>query len=156
MLKRLIKFLENNYPDSNINAYLDAKYIALTSPQLKQIADALKSGELNIRPASDCSANNFIFHFGSTTILVQKDNTSSSVTYQAELAWETDFHSVQSIRDKGKGFYFIAFEFDDDYQISLKDTDKNLQDQVVNKQKNQDLVDKAMPILKGFMSAISE
>jgi len=120
MLKRLIKFLENNYPDSNINAYLDAKYIALTSPQLKQIADALKSGELNIRPASDCSANNFIFHFGSTTILVQKDNTSSSVTYQAELAWETDFHSVQSIRDKGKGFYFIAFEFDDDYQISLK------------------------------------
>jgi len=120
MLKRLIKFLENNYPDSNINAYLDAKYIALTSPQLKQIADALKSGELNIKPASDCSANNFIFHFGSTTILVQKDNTSSSVTYQAELAWETDFHSVQSIRDKGKGFYFIAFEFDDDYQISLK------------------------------------
>jgi len=42
MLKRLIKFLENNYPDSNINAYLDAKYIALTSPQLKQIADALR------------------------------------------------------------------------------------------------------------------
>ncbi len=155
MLKRLIKFLQNNYPDSNIDEYMDAKYIALTNPQLKQIADALDSGELTIKPASNCSANNFIFHFGSTTILVQRDNTDSSAIYQAELAWETDFHSVQSIRDKGKGFYFINFEFDDDYQISLKDTDKHIQDQVINEQKNQELLDKTMPILKGFMSAIS-
>jgi hypothetical protein len=41
MLKKLIIFLENNYPDSNISNYLDAKYIQLSNPQLKQIADAL-------------------------------------------------------------------------------------------------------------------
>lgn len=156
MLTKLVKFLENNYPDSNINDYLDAKYIQLTNPQLKQIADALNSGELQIKPASSCSADRFIFHFGNTIILVQKDTTDSSAVYQAELSWETDFMAIHSTRSKGKGFYFIAFEFDDDYQVILKETDKSLEDQVQNKEQNQELINKAMPVLKGFMSAISE
>jgi hypothetical protein len=87
MLKKLIKFLENNYPDSNISNYLDAKYIQLSNPQLKQIADALNNNELQIKPASNCDAENFIFHFGNTLILVQKNTTDSSAIYQAELAW---------------------------------------------------------------------
>jgi hypothetical protein len=156
MLKKLVKFLENNHPDSNINDYLDAKYLQLTSPQLKQIADALSSGELQIMPASSCSADKFIFHFGNTIILLQKDTTDSSAVYQAELSWETDFLAIHSTRNKGKGFYFIAFEFDDDYQVTLKECDKLLEDQVRNEEHNQELIDKAMPVLKGFMSAISE
>jgi len=156
MLTKLVKFLENNYPDSNINDYLDAKYIQLTNPQLKQIADALNSGELQIKPASSCSADRFIFHFGNTIILVQKDTTDSNIVYQAELSWETDFMAIHSTRSKGKGFYFIAFEFDDDYQVTLKETDKSLEDQVQNKEQNQELINKAIPVLKGFMSAISE
>ncbi len=156
MLKRLVKFLENNHPKSNINDYLDAKYLQLTGPQLKQIADALSSSELQIKPASHCSAEKFIFHFGNTIILLQKDNTDSSATYQAELSWETDFLAIHSTRNKGKGFYFIAFEFDNDYQVTLKETDKFLEDQVRNEEQNQELIDKAMPVLKGFMSAISE
>jgi len=156
MLKKLIKFLENNYPDSNIGNYLDAKYIQLSGPQLKQIADALNNNELQIKSASDCSAKRFIFHFGNTLILVQKDLTDSSATYQAELAWETDFLAVHSTRNKGKGFYFIAFEFDDDYQATLKTTDKSLEDQIRNIEQDQALIDKTMPVLKGFMSAISK
>jgi hypothetical protein len=156
MLTKLVKFLENNHPDSNVNDYLDAKYLQLTPPQLKQIADALNSGELQIKPASSCSADRFIFHFGSTIILVQKDTTDSSAVYQAELSWETDFLAIHSTRNKGKGFYFIAFEFDDDYQVTLKETDKFLEDQVRNEEQDQELIDKAMPVLKGFMSAISE
>ncbi|CAC9435450.1 hypothetical protein [uncultured Gammaproteobacteria bacterium] len=156
MLKKLIKFLENNYPDSNINDYLDAKYIQLSGPQLKQISDALNSNELQIKPASNCSADKFIFHFGGTLILVQKDSANSSVAYQAELSWETDFLAVHSTRNKGKGFYFIAFEFDDDYQVTLKATNKTLEDQIRNTAQDQDLIDKAMPVLKGFMSAISK
>ncbi len=156
MLTKLVKFLENNHPNSNINDYLDAKYIQLTNPQLKQIADALNSGELQIKPASSCTADRFIFHFGNTIILVQKDTTESSAVYQAELSWETDFMAIHSTRSKGKGFYFIAFEFDDDYQVTLKETDKFLEDQVRNEAQNQELIDKAMPVLKGFMSAISE
>jgi hypothetical protein len=156
MLNKLIEFLKNNHPDSNIDDYLNAKYLQLTNPQLKQIADALSSGELQIKPASSCSTDRFIFHFGNTLILVQKDNTDSSAVYQAELSWETDFMAVHSTRNKGKGFYFIAFEFDDDYQVTLKETDKFLEDQVRNDDQNQELIDKAMPVLKGFMSAISE
>ena len=156
MLTKLVKFLENNHPDSNVNDYLDAKYLQLTPPQLKQIADALNSGELKIKPASSCSADRFVFHFGGTIILVQKDTTDSSAVYQAELSWETDFLAIHSTRSKGKGFYFIAFEFDDDYQVTLKETDKLLEDQVRNEEQNQELIDKAMPVLKGFMSAISE
>lgn len=156
MLKKLVEFLKNNHPDSNIDDYLDAKYIQLTNPQLKQIAEAIQSGEVKNKPASSCSAEKFIFHFGSTIILVQKDNSDSSAAYQAELSWETDFLAVHSTRNKGKGFYFIAFEFDDDYQVTLKETDKFLEDQIRNENQNQELVNKAMPVLKGFMLAISD
>ncbi|NYT26870.1 hypothetical protein [Candidatus Thiodubiliella endoseptemdiera] len=156
MIAKLVKFLKNNYPDSNIDDYLDAKYIQLTGTQLKQIADALNSGELKTKSASSCSAERFIFSFGETAILVQKDITDSSVIYQAELSWETDFMAIHSTRSKGKGFYFIAFEFDDVYQVTLKDTDKRLEDQVRNIEQDQEMIDKVMPVLKGFMSAISE
>ncbi|BAS67537.1 hypothetical protein [Bathymodiolus septemdierum thioautotrophic gill symbiont] len=156
MITKLVKFLKNNYPDSNINDYLDSKYIQLTAPQLKQIADALNSGELTTKPASACGAERFVFSFGETVILVQKDTTDSSAVYQAEFSWETDFLAIHSTRSKGKGFYFIAFEFDNDYQVTLKDTDKRLDDQVRSTEKEQEMVDKIMPILKGFMSAISE
>ncbi len=156
MLKRLIKFLENNYPNSNIDDYLDARYIQLSNSQLKQIANALNNKELLIKPASSCSAERFIFHFGDTAILVQRDNSRSTAIYQAEFAWETDFLAIHSIRNKGKGFYFIAFEFDDDYQATLKETDKKLKSQIKNIEKDKELIDKTMPILKGFMSAISE
>ncbi len=155
MLKKLVEFLKNNYPDSNINDYLDAKYIQLSNPQLKQIADAIKTGELTIKPASSCTAERLIFHFGDTIILLQKDHNNSSAVYQAELAWHTDFLAIHSTRNKGKGFYFIAFEFDDDYHFSLKTTDKTLAEQVHHEEQNQDLIDKAMPVLKGFMSAIA-
>ena len=111
---------------------------------------------MQIKPASSCSVDKFIFHFGNTIILVQKDTTDSSAVYQAELSWETDFLAIHSTRNKGKGFYFIAFEFDDDYQVTLKETGKLLEDQVRNEEHNQELIDKAMPVLKGFMSAISE
>ncbi|QKQ24148.1 hypothetical protein HUE58_03105 [Candidatus Ruthia endofausta] len=156
MLKRLVEFLQNNYPDANINEHLDAKYIQLNNPQLKQIANALQSGELSIKSASNCSASHFIFHFGSTLVLLQKDTTNSDIAYQAELAWETDFLSVRSVRDKAKGFYFINFEFDDDYNTTLQETKKTIKDHVSNTAKNQEIIDKIMPILKGFMSAITD
>ncbi|BBB23888.1 conserved hypothetical protein [Isorropodon fossajaponicum endosymbiont JTNG4] len=156
MLKRLVEFFKNNHPNANIEEYLDAKYIQLNNPQLKQIANALQSGELNTTPASNCSASHFIFHFGSTLVLLQKDTTNSDAVYQAELAWETDFLSVRSVRDKAKGFYFINFEFDDDYNTTLQETKKTIKGHVNNVAKNQEIIDKIMPVLKGFMSAITD
>ena len=156
MLQRLVEFIKNNYPDANLDEYLDAKYISLNSEQLKKIADAIAQGEVEDKGASSCSANHFIFHFGSTLILVKRDESDSDAVFQAELSWETDFLSVRSVRDKAKGFFFINFEFDDNYQVTLNDTKKQLQDQVLNESKNKEIVDKVMPVLKGFMQAISD
>ncbi len=156
MLKKLVEFIKNNHEESNIDEYLDAKYIQLNDSQLKQIADAIDSGELIEKPASSCNADNFIFHFGTTIILVQKDNSDSNIVYSAELSWETDFLSIRSTRDKTKGFYFINFEFDDNYNATLKDTEKTIKDQIINKDKNEEIVNKVMPVLKGFMNAISD
>jgi len=72
MLNKLVDYIKNNHPDTDVNVYLDAKYIQLNNAQLKQIADALERGDISSLPASSCSANHFIFHFGSTFILVQK------------------------------------------------------------------------------------
>jgi len=156
MLNKLVEYIKNNHPDTNVDVYLDAKYIQLNNAQLKQIADALESGELTSTPASNCGANHFIFHFGSTIILLQKDTTESNAVYTAELAWETDFLSVRSVRDKAKGFYFINFEIDDDYQTTLVETLKIIDGHVHNAEKNQQIVDKVMPVLKGFMNAVSD
>jgi hypothetical protein len=57
---------------------------------------------------------------------------------------------------KIKGFYFIKFSFNDDYQTTLLDTDKILKDQVRNSEKEQEVLDKVMPVVKGFISAIAE
>lgn len=152
MLKRLIEFLKNNYPNSNIDDFLDSKYIHLEGEKLKKIAEALKSGELQIKPASTCSADNFIFHFGSTLILLKKVANG----FEAELAWETDFLAIHSVREKIKGFYFIKFSFNDDYETTLLETDKKLDGNVHAPEKEQEVLDKIMPIVKGFISAIAE
>ncbi len=155
MLKRLVEFLKNNHPDANIEEYLDAKYIQLNNLQLKQIANALNNGKLSTKPALNCNANHFIFHFGSTFILLQKDTTNTSKVYQVELSWETDFLSIRS-RDKTKGFYFINFEFDNNYNTTLQKTKKTIKGHINNTVKNQEIIDKIMPILKGFISAITD
>jgi hypothetical protein len=155
MLKRLIEFLQNNFPDSNINEYLDAKYIHLENDKLKKIADAIKANELQIKPASHCSADNFIFHFGSTLILVKK-STDGTQVFDCELAWETDFQSIYSAREKIKGFYFIKFGLDDDYNINLQETDKREDNQVRSEEQEREVITKILPVLKGFISAISE
>jgi hypothetical protein len=155
MLKKLVEFIKNNHPDADLNEYLDAKYIHLTSEQLKKIAEAIQTGELASKPASNCSAKHFIFHFGSTLILLKREKDNSDTLYQAELSWETDFLSVRSVRDKAKGFYFVNFSLNDNYQAQLQSTTKTIKGQVDNSEKNQVIVDKVLPVLKGFMLAIS-
>jgi hypothetical protein len=155
MLNRLIEFINNNYPESNVDEYLNAKYINLEDAQLKQIAQAIKTGELTIKKACDCPAKQFVFHFGNTLILLKKDDSTSTACYQAELAWETDFVALHSARNKAKGFYFIAFEFDNNYTPYIKETDKSLKDQIRNDEQHQMVIKKVMPVLSGFMSAIS-
>ena len=154
MLPKLIDFIQKNHPKIPLDDWLDSKYISLNNAQLKKIAQAIKNKELTNKPASACPATDLIFHFGSTLILIKKQ-TNGQYIYQAELAWQADFQSVHSTREKDKGFHFINFAFDDDFVITLLPTQKTLENTFIDKQGNQKVVDKAMPVLKAFMSAIS-
>ncbi len=154
MLKEIIDFIKNNYPTSNIDDWLNSKYIKLTNSQLKKIAQAIKSGELQHKNASYCTVDNIIFHFGDTLVLLKKINNSSQV-YQAELAWHTNFQSIHSTRHKDKGFYFINFSFDDNFKITMLDTKKKLPNSYIDIKANTKIANNTMLVLKGFMYAIS-
>ncbi len=153
MLKELINFIKNNYPDSNIDDWLNAKYIKLTNNQLKKIAQAMKSGELQHKSASNCIADNIIFHFGDTLVLLKKSNNNEA--YIVELAWHTNFSSIHSTRNKSKGFYFINFSFDDEFQITMLATKKVLPYSYIDIEANTKVANNTMLVLKGFMYAIS-
>lgn len=154
MLAKLIKFIKENYPKSELQDWLDSKYIQLSDAQLKKIADAIATGELITKPASTCPAQQLIFHFGQTLILIKKDNSNQS-SYICELAWETDFQAIHSKRDKDKGFHFINFSFDDDFQAVLLPTEKSMEGVFVQADGDRKIVDKILPVLQAFISAIS-
>ena len=151
VLKRLVEFTKVNYPNVNLDEWLDSKYIYLNSAQLKKIADALASDELAYTSADKCPAEKLIFHFGNTLICLQKNKNG----YSAELAWETDFNAIHSTRKKMKGFYFINFAFDNHFKVRLLPTNKKPLDNFDDKVGNKKLIEKIMPIVKGFISAIS-
>lgn len=151
MLKRLIEFLKNNYQNQVLNDYLDAKYIYLENDKLEKIATALNSGELQIKSASECDVQSLLFHFKSTIILLKKMANG----YECELSWEYNLASVNSIQDQIKGFNFIKFRFNDDYQTTILQTDKIAKGQICNEKNEARLMQKVMPVIKGFVSAIS-
>lgn len=151
MFKKLIQFLQNNFPETNIDDWLNSKYFHLNDNQLKKIADAIKTKELELKPIEKLPVDSFIFHFSDTFILVKKDKEN----FVAEFAWQTDFLSVHSVKNKDKGFIFIGFTFDKNYQFNLIDCNKNLKDNFVNNNENKKIITKVMPILQGFISAIS-
>jgi hypothetical protein len=151
MFKKLIQYLENNFPKINIDDWLNSKYIQLSDSQLKKMAKAIQSKELEIKPIDKLPLERFIFHFSTTFILVQKKEDK----FVAELAWQTDFLSVHSIKNKDKGFVFISFSFDKDYKFTLLEGNKNLEGNFVNEVESLKVVTKVTPILQGFISAIS-
>lgn len=151
MFKKLIQFLQNNFPEINIDDWLNSKYFHLNDNQLKKIAEAIKTKELELKPIEKLPVDSFIFHFSDTFILVKKDKTG----FIAEFAWQTDFLSVHSVKNKDKGFVFISFTFDKNYQFNIIDSNKTLQSNFVNIEENKKTITKVIPILQGFISAIA-
>ncbi len=151
VLKRLVEFTRLNYPNANLDEWLDSKYIYLNNAQLQKIASALASGELAYSSADKCPAEKIIFHFGDTLIRLKKNKNG----YSAELAWETDFKAIHSTRKKMKGFYFINFAFDNHFKVRILSTDKKPLDNLYDKAGDKKLIEKAMLVVKGFIVAIS-
>ena len=145
MLKELIDYIKEYEGDNDLGDYLDTRYIRLTEQHHDQIAGAMSEGELVPRKASSCPAERFFLHFNETILFVNKLTAEPNAIYDVEM--------IQK-EEELEELIFVSFALDDDYiphyknrQVTGKTADENLQ---------QTTMLAVMPILIGFMIAISE
>ena len=154
MLKELIEYIKEGQADSDIYNYLDSKYIHLTDAHYDQIASAISQGELSLKKASDCPAERFFLHFYETILYVNKSTQEQHSVYDVELVQDTNY-SIETVDEtESKNLAFLSFSINDDYQPTL--IKRATISETVNEQKKQQTMQSVMPVLRGFMSAISD
>ena len=154
MLKELIEHIKEGQADSDIYNYLDSKYIHLTDAHYDQIASAISQGELSLKKASDCPAERFFLHFYETILYVNKSIQEQHSVYDVELVQDTNY-SIETVDEtESKNLAFLSFSLNDDYQPTL--IKRATTSETVDEQKKQQTMQSVMPVLRGFMSAISD
>ena len=154
MLKDLIEYIKEGQSDSEIDNYLDSKYIHLTDAHYDQIANAISQGELSQKKASECPAERFFLHFYETILYVNKSNQEQHSIYEVELVQDTNY-SIETVDEtESKNLAFVSFSINDDYQPTL--IKRTTISESVDEQKKQQTMMSVIPILRGFMSAISD
>ena len=154
MLKELIEYIKEGQADSDIYNYLDSKYIHLTDAHYDQIASAISQGELSLKKASDCPAERFFLHFYETILYVNKSTQEQHSVYDVELVQDTNY-SIETVDEtESKNLAFLSFSINDDYQPTL--IKRTTTSEIVDEQKKQQTMQSVMPVLRGFMSAISD
>ena len=154
MLKELIEYIKEGQADSDIDNYLDSRYIHLTDAHYDQIASAISQGELSLKKASDCPAERFFLHFYETILYVNKSTQEQHSVYDVELVQDTNY-SIETVDEtESKNLAFLSFSINDDYQPTL--IKRATTSEIVDEQKKQQTMQSMMPVLRGFMSAISD
>jgi hypothetical protein len=154
MLKELIEYIKEGQADSDIDNYLDSRYIHLTDAHYDQIASAISQGELSLKKASDCPAERFFLHFYETILYVNKSTQEQHSVYDVELVQDTNY-SIETVDEtESKNLAFLSFSINDDYQPTL--IKRATTSEIVDEQKKQQTMKSVMPVLRGFMSAISD
>ena len=154
MLKELIDYIKEIQTDSDIDNYLDSKYIHLTDAHYDQIAGAISQGELSPKKASDCPAERFFLHFSETILFVKKSTQEQRSVYDVELVQDTN-DSIEKVNEsEAKNLAFVSFTINDDYQPTL--TKLTTTSEPIDEQEKQQAIQSVMPVLRGFMSAISD
>ena len=154
MLKELIEYIREGQIGSDIDNYLDSKYIHLTDAHYDQIAGAISQGELSSKKASDCPAERFFLHFNETILFVNKSNQGQHSIYDVELVKEINY-SIETVNESdSKNLAFVSFSINDDYQPTL--IKRTTTSETVDEQEKQQTMQSVMPVLRGFMSAISD
>ncbi len=154
MLKELIEYIKEGQADSDIDNYLDSRYIHLTDAHYDQIASAISQGELSLKKASDCPAERFFLHFYETILYVNKSTQEQHSVYDVELVQDTNY-SIETVDEtESKNLAFLSFSLNDDYQPTL--IKRATTSETVDEQKKQQTMQSVMPVLRGFMSAISD
>ena len=154
MLKELIEYIREGQTGSDIDNYLDSKYIHLTDAHYDQIADAMSQGELSPKKASDCPAERFFLHFNEIILFVNKTTLEQSSDYDVELVKETNYSIEKENESDSKNLAFVSFTINDDYQPTL--IKRVTTSETVDKNEKQQTMQSVMPVLRGFMSAISD
>ena len=154
MLKELIEYIKEGQADSDIDNYLDSRYIHLTDAHYDQIASTISQGELSPKKASDCPAERFFLHFYETILYVNKSTQEQHSVYDVELVQDTNY-SIETVDEtESKNLAFLSFSINDDYQPTL--IKRATTSETVDEQKKQQTMQSVMPVLRGFMSAISD
>ena len=154
MLKELIEYIKEGQTGSDIDNYLDSKYIHLTDAHYDQIAGAMSQGELSLKKASDCPAERFFLHFNETILFVNKSNQGQHSIYDVELVNDTNY-SIDKVDESDlKNLAFVSFSINDDYQPTL--IKRVTTSETIDEQEKQQTIQSVMPVLRGFMSAISD
>ena len=155
MLKELIEYIKEGQTGSDIDNYLDSKYIHLTDAHYDQIAGAISQGELSSKKASDCSAERFFLHFNGIILFVNKSTQGQHSVYYVELVEDANYSIEKLDEDESKNLVFVSFSINDDFQPTL--IKRVTTSETVDKQeKQQQTIQSVMPVLRGFMSAISD
>ena len=154
MLKELIEYIKEGQTGSDIDNYLDSKYIHLTDAHYDQIAGAISQGELSSKKASDCPAERFFLHFNETILFVNKSNQGQHSIYDVELVNDTNY-SIDKVDESDlKNLAFVSFSINDDYQPTL--IKRVTTSETIDDQDKQQTIQSVIPVLRGFMSAISD
>jgi len=154
MLKDLIEYIKEGQSDSEIDNYLDSKYIHLTDAHYDQIANAISQGELSQKKASECPAERFFLHFYETILYVNKSNQEQHSIYEVELVQDTNSSIEKVDETESKNLSFVSFSINNDYQPTL--IKRTTISESVDEQEKQQTMLSVMPVLRGFMSAISD
>jgi len=154
MLKELIEYIKEGRTGSDIDNYLDSKYIYLTDAHYDQIVGAISQGELSLKKASDCPAERFFLHFSETILFVIKSTQNQHSVYDVSVVQDNN-DSIETVDEtKSKNLAFVSFSINDDYQPTL--IKRTTISESVDEQEKQHTMLSVMPVLRGFMSAISE
>ena len=148
MLKELNEFIIESGGCNDISQYDDTKYIQLPEEHRQQFVDAMNSGEVPMRKASECPAKRLLLHFANTVLFVNNDTQDSDAIYDVYLAQGSD-----SSDDSEMGYTYTAFSLDNDYQPKLISHTGNSK---ADEKQLWEEIHAAMLTLRGFMSAISE
>ena len=108
----------------------------------------MSEGELELKKSSSCPAERFFLHFNETILFVNK------LTEQPNSIYDVEMVQNEGESEDDRELLFISFSLDDDYGSTLKN--RVVSGKTVDENLQQLLMNGVIPILKGFMVAISE
>ena len=148
MLKELIEYIKEYEGDNELGDYLDTRYVRLTEQHYDQIASAMSEGELESKNSSNCPAERFFLHFNETILFVNKQTEEASAVYDIEMVQN------EGESDDSMELLFASFSIDNDYSPLLKK--RVTSGKTADENYQQLVMQSVIPILKGFMVAITD